>query len=109
MAARKVTSEIADVLHGTKELKRLPSSADDYSQDQIASLTDTYQAYAALSEEEQKAVQESPRFPEERLTDFVEPDGFFVLSFPVPEPEPLPEDAPAFSFCSSFSAFSSTR
>ena len=38
-----------------------------------------------------------PRFPEERLTDFVEPDGFFVLSFPVPEPEPLPEDAPAFS------------
>ena len=37
-----------------------------------------------------------PRFPEERLTDFVEPDGFFVLSFPVPEPEPLPEDAPQF-------------
>ena len=63
MAARKVTSEIADVLHGTKELKRLPSSADDYSQDQIAALTDTYQAYAALSEEEQKAVQESPRYP----------------------------------------------
>ena len=63
VAARKVTSEIADVLHGTKELKRLPSSADDYSQDQIAALTDTYQAYAALSEEEQKAVQESPRYP----------------------------------------------
>lgn len=63
VAARKVTSEIADVLHGTKKLKRLPSSADDYSQDQIAALTDTYQAYAALSEEEQKAVQESPRYP----------------------------------------------
>ena len=63
VAARKVTSEIANVLHGTKELKRLPSSADDYSQDQIAALTDTYQAYAALSEEEQKAVQESPRYP----------------------------------------------
>ena len=48
-----------------------------------------------------------PRFPEERLTDFVEPDGFFVvLSFPVPEP--LPEDTPALSFCSYFNAFSST-
>ena len=63
VAARKVTSEIADVLHGTKKLKRLPSSADDYSQDQIAALTGTYQAYTALSEEEQKAVQESPRYP----------------------------------------------
>lgn len=62
VAARKVTSEIADILHGTKKLKRLPSSADDYSQDQIAALTDTYQAYAALNEEEQKAVQESPRY-----------------------------------------------
>lgn len=63
VAARKVTSEIADILHGTKKLKRLPSSADDYSQDQIAALTGTYQAYTALSEEEQKAVQESPRYP----------------------------------------------
>lgn len=62
VAARKVTSEIADVLSGTKERKRLPASADDYSQDQIAALTDTYQAYAALSEDEQKAVQESPRY-----------------------------------------------
>ena len=63
VAARKVTSEIADVLHGTKKLQRLPASAEDYSQDQIAALTDTYQAYTALSEEEQKAVQKSPRYP----------------------------------------------
>ena len=39
-----------------------------------------------------------PRFPEERLMDFVEPDGFFVVfSLPDPAPEPLQEDAPALS------------
>ena len=63
LAARKVTSEIADILHGTKERKRLPASADDYSQDQISALTEAYQAYAALGEVEQKAVQTSPRYP----------------------------------------------